>query len=72
MRRPVSSPRVRRHLEQYCPPGSRVERAEHAKGTHVKVWFAGVETPQIISLNDQGRSLKNAQARIRRLARQVM
>ena len=68
MRRPVSSPRVRKHLEQYCPPGTKVERAEHAKGSHIKVWLSGVCTPQIVSLHDQGRDLKNAQARIRRLA----
>jgi hypothetical protein len=49
-----------------------VERAEHAKGSHIKVWLSGVCTPQIVSLHDQGRDLKNAQARIRRLAQPSM
>ena len=68
MRRAVSSARARKHLAQYCPPGSKVERAEHAKGSHMKVWITGVQNPLFISLNHNGRSLKNAQARIRRLA----
>ncbi len=71
MRRAVSSRVARRHLKKYLVPGMVVERAEHAKGAHLKVWLSGVPTPQIVSLNDQGRDLKNAQARIRRLAQSV-